>query len=299
MTARMKIQVLLIKLHNHNYTLSPCKSSRKRTEEGMNRPSHLPEFESPPVDEVVMGVQFGSVMNFNTLMYSEVFELFREQYPQAVEQPLLAPTFETFGGKSRGQGIQINFGPERARYWFISQDQSHLIQFQPDRLLINWRKRSTGDEYPRFENILETFEHHFNTLNNWYTNKFKSPLQINQTEISYINLITVEEYSELSEWINLFTPSKLNIEGIKATFNEVLKDNDSKGFARIYHELHAAVSPDASKKAFRLTLTVKGSPKSPQLESSCEFLKMGREKIVLRFDEITTEQAHTVWKKVK
>ncbi len=86
----------------------------------MIRPPDLPEFGKPPLNELVLGVQFDSPAGF-------------------------------FGFGP------IN-GPMHNRFWFTSSSGDEIIQFQNDRLLHNWRK--VGDQsnkYPRFDAIVTKF----------------------------------------------------------------------------------------------------------------------------------------------
>ena len=47
-----------------------------------------------------------------------------------------------------------------------------------------------------------------------------------------------------------------------------------------------------------LSLTVKGAPSSTDIESALEFLIRGREEIVQRFAELTTDSAHKKWERI-
>src|SRR4051794_5656712 len=108
------------------------------------RPTHLPDFRKPPLNEVVLGIQFNPVPGYSQIYAGEVWGLFRARFPQVQEMPALPPNFETFGIP---QGPQIGFnvlaGASHDRFWFLSPAGEQLIQFQMDRLLHNWRKVET------------------------------------------------------------------------------------------------------------------------------------------------------------
>lgn len=265
----------------------------------MNRPDHLPNFQNPPVDEVVVGVQFGATPKFLSVNYGDVWSIFKDQYPIVQEQELLVPQFETFGGMRQGASVQFNFGPQVAhnRLWFVSEDQNHLIQFQRDRLLTNWRKRTGDGGYPRFETILKEFEQRYGQVASYFTSKLDHSLTINQCEVSYFNIIPVDDFSEIGRWLSCFGKEELKMEGIAATFDEVLKDSEAKPFARIYYEIQSVTSVDGLMKAIRFTLTVRGAPEVQSLDSAIRFLTFAREKIVTRFTEITTSEAHIFWER--
>jgi hypothetical protein len=46
-----------------------------------------------------------------------------------------------------------------------------------------------------------------------------------------------------------------------------------------------------------MTLTVRGVPYEPNIKSTISFLKNAREKLVICFDESTTDFAHKQWRK--
>lgn len=262
------------------------------------RPENLPDFESPPLDEVVIGVQFTPVPNFKTLDTVKVWDLFRDGFPLLEEVPALAPQFETFGGIRSSQGIQFSVAPGAVptRFWFISQDQGHLIQFQNDRLLLNWRKRSTSGEYPRFEHIFNSFSSYLEQLEELFLNEFKSKLEITQAEVSYINLIPVQHFDELTRWIKFLGIDGIDVESASSNFAEAVSDSKGKAIARMYHELQSVSSYDGKQKAFRLSITCRGVPYDAESNSDkLELIKKGRIKIIHRFVDLTTEYAHEQW----
>lgn len=132
----------------------------------MRRPDTLPDFSKPPLAEVVLGIQFSPVPAYSSVDARQVWELFKEAFPVVEERPLLAPQFETFGGANRPSSLGFHVGPPPvgSRLWFLSQDANHLIQFQSDRFLTNWRNGPNLQPYPRFEVIADSFERNLQIL---------------------------------------------------------------------------------------------------------------------------------------
>jgi uncharacterized protein (TIGR04255 family) len=263
----------------------------------MVRPSHLPDFVHPPLDEVVLGVQFSPSPYYTSVNLKDVWELYREEFSGVEEKPALEPAFETFGGPSLQPNVQFRFGPPpiRSRMWFISSEQNHLIQFQQDRFLLNWRRGPTGTEYPHFEDIAQMFSDNLTKLAHWFESIQSHPLEINQAEVSYINIVPVDAFASVGDWFIFWGGGKLNIEGLNTTFGEVLCDTNGKPYARLLHELLSVSMADGKSIAFRLSLTVRGAPLGSDISTAMSFLEMGRERIVTRFTELTTEQAHQRW----
>ncbi|MFZ1415883.1 MAG: TIGR04255 family protein [Defluviicoccus sp.] len=263
----------------------------------MTRPSRLPDFANPPLDEVVLGVQFAPVPAYTAVNARDVRELFRAGFPKVQEQPLLMPQFETFGGANLQASFPFQIGgpPAGSRLWFLSNDENHLLQFQPDRFLSNWRKRPIPQPYPRFESIAEAFENNLNTLAKHFASELDYPININQAEVAYINIIPVEDFSNAGKWFRLWNGVVLNIEVLHTSFNEVIRDKNGNSHARLSHTIQCAFAPDGKHKAFQLSLTFRGKPSGTDVPSAMQFLTQGREAIVMRFKEITTSEAHNFW----
>jgi len=266
----------------------------------MKRPKELPDFGDPPLDEVVLGVQFEPIPAYKSIDANAVWELFRSEFPNVEEQPPIAPVFETFGGMTPQAGFQFHFGPipPATRLWFVSPDGSHLLQFQPDRFLLNWRKHQGITPYPRFEQVSASFLENLVRLSNHIEKEKSFKIEVNQVEISYINIITVKEFSEIGDWIAIWKALNLNIEGVNMAFPEVILDPEGRPSARLHHEITSAVTPDGSSKALRLVLTYRGKPPGRGIEEATRFMAEGRIHIVNRFAELTTEHAHRIWKRL-
>ncbi len=263
----------------------------------MPRPNHLPDFREPPLDEVVLGVQFAPIPTYTSVYAEKIWNLFRKVYPKVEEQLLLPPQFETFGGANLQPSFKFQVGvpPVGSRLWFVSEDENSLLQFQPDRFLTNWRKRPNLQAYPRFEGLAGTFSDNLKVLAQCLRSDFSYEIDINQAEVVYINLIPVEDLSQAGKWFSLWSGGLLNIEALNTSFTEVIVDANGKPFARLIHEIQSVFTVDGQHKAFSLTLTFRGKPNGTDIEAAMEFLSAGRDAIVTRFGEITTGEAHTFW----
>lgn len=262
----------------------------------MQRPEHLPDFTDPPLAEVVLGVQFDRVPSYASVYAMEIWDPYKERFPKVLEQPILEPQFETFGGMNAQLGPTIHFGtPVGSRIWFLSEDENHILQFQPDRFIANWRRQPNSQPYPRFESIATAFADNLRRLEEQFASRFAYKININQAEIGYINIIRVEDFSKAGDWFRMWNSNCLNIESLNTNFSEVIKDEADRPFARLRHDLQSVFSADGKSKAYRLSLTYNGEPAGSDLSSAMEFIKGGREAIVQRFGEITTKKAHEIW----
>ncbi|MEZ5537658.1 MAG: TIGR04255 family protein [Thiolinea sp.] len=263
----------------------------------MSRPDHLPDYSNPPLNEVVVGVQFAPVPDYTSVDACKIWELFKAQYPKVRELPQLPRNFETFGGSNKAPSFQMQLGrPAGSRLWFISPDEGHLIQYQPDRFLLNWRKQSDSQSYPHFEGIISVFEQSLKTLSNHLSSEFSYEININQAEVEYLNIIPVARFADAKSWFACWD-SKLDIESLNMGFNEVIYHDDNTPHARLKYGVESVFGAEGKEKAFRMSLSFAGKPILNDINSAVEFLRKGREAIVTRFDQITTSEAHDIWRK--
>jgi uncharacterized protein (TIGR04255 family) len=104
------------------------------------RPRDLPDFTSPPLEEVAMSVQFEPIPAFGARMQAQVWARFRERFPEWVEQQVLPPTFELFGIPDRPHHlIQLaaQLFPPTSRALFVDEKKTELLQLQSDRFVRN------------------------------------------------------------------------------------------------------------------------------------------------------------------
>lgn len=265
----------------------------------------LPSFRNPPLDEVVLGVQFEAPSNYTSVDAASVWEIFKDDFPTVVEMPRLEPQFETFGGAVAGAGFQLNFGPgsPKSRLWFVSKDQTHLVQFQDDRFLINWRKRPNGVDssqpYPRFEPIVSSFKAYLERLSEFYLSHFGINLAVNQAEVSYINLIKHDVLPVGMQVFSFLDLSAFKLEGVNSFFTEAVNDGLGRPIARLSHDLQSMFTRDGGSGAYGLSLTYRGRPSGPTVDSAVEFLEAGRKMIVFRFCDLTTSQAQEAWGRMR
>lgn len=255
-----------------------------------------PSFSSPPLDEVVLGVQFTPPDGFNTTFNGDIYQLFRKDFPFLEEQPPLAPQIEAFGGNPQSE-LHINFGEPLAkpRLWFSSSDNSHLLQHQEDRLLLNWRNRSSSTPYPRHEKMSKLFAQHLHTLERFYKDALAQPISITQAEVGYINIIPVNSLSEIDKWLTLINGSGSDFEGLAATFGTVVYSQSSQPIARMIYEVQAVFHQHTRQPAIRFALTCRGKPSSDTLEAGLDFITFARSRVVSDFCKHTTSKAHEAW----
>jgi uncharacterized protein (TIGR04255 family) len=258
--------------------------------------ANSPSFTNPPLDEVILGVQFAPAPGFNSTFHANVYSLFQREFPVVDEHPPLAPQIEAFGGNP-SPGFQINFGtvPTKSRLWFISDDNGHLIQFQDDRLLFNWQNRAASKPYPRHERMSEIFGQKLKTLSDFYGEVFGSSISITQAEVAYVNIIPLSTSGEIGDWLRIFNPIGLDVEGLNLVTSRVLYGDSNQPIARIFYEAQMVFHQQTKKPALRFVLTCRGKPYGDTIAEALKFTTFARNRIVEDFCRFTTENAQKRW----
>lgn len=267
----------------------------------MERPEDLPDFARPPVNELVMGIQFDRPQVYNFVFATRVWELFAEDYPSVEEHPPLGAQFETFSTTPNAPPQpRFEFGaPPHPRLWFVSDDARELLQFQSDRLLANWRQVERGDIYPRFEGLMEKFAGRVSALSGLLAS-LGDKLVINQAEVSYLNTIQGDGeggFPKGEDWLNFINPIRGGVENFGASFRKVIRE-EGVPVARLHCEVSPGYNLDG-RPILTVNLTYRGAPKQPTVEAALDLIRDGRQVIVQTFAEITTEKAHQVWQRAR
>jgi uncharacterized protein (TIGR04255 family) len=267
-----------------------------------SRPDGLPDFRSPPLNEVVMGVQFNPIPGYHQIYAGDVWKLFKEEFPNVEEHQALQPAFETFGPPG---AHAINLGPvtggQHDRFWFLNQDKDELIQFQEDRLLHNWRKVLGNEKpYPRFEHISAKFERELMALSGFFESVSGAKFQgvtFNQVELSYINHIEIAPWGDYSEWLKVCNFGDTTPDDLTMIWRRALHNYEGAPYGRLIVDVRSAIHVRGNN-IIVLNLTVRGSPESATVDGAMEFLRYARETICQEFATITTDSAHRFWGRV-
>jgi uncharacterized protein (TIGR04255 family) len=267
------------------------------------RPPGLPDFTDPPLNEVVVSIQFATPQKYSEAYIREIWALFESDFPRVQEMPALPPTFEVFGGPEL-PAMRLNFGvltgALRNRYWFLNENGTELIQYQQDRFMHNWRKVSgQKTEYPRFDPIISKYTSELETLENYFHSKSWGVIAPNQCELTYVNQMPLK--TETGQPI----PKSFYFRKMDVSLDEDVSDfalnlrktvtsEDGKPIGRLFVE--AATGVDSGGIAvLGLNLTVRGAPADASRASALEFLHNARLLIDKTFVTFTSDAAHQRW----
>jgi uncharacterized protein (TIGR04255 family) len=272
-------------------------------------PSPVPSFQQPPVNEVALAVYFAPPLSLRAVHLGRLWEKWRERYPKAEDQPPLPPVpLETF--PARPVGATISFGPGMpgVREWFLSERGDRLVQVQHDRLVLNWRRISAGDVYPRYESLRPAFEGEVNELQAFLEEEGIGEATIVQAEVTYSNPISVSELGEsrdiarlIAPWSGSYSDGFLPIpEDMRLGLRYVIPDpSTQQPVGRLYIEgnplLRQGPGSGLLDEAFMLQLFARGRALGEGLNGALAFLDLGHEWVVRGFTSLTSESMHQRW----
>lgn len=260
----------------------------------------LPTFDDPPVVEVSMGVQFRPLFGMRGLALAPLRAHWSDEYPRIEEQPALPPVTE--GSTAHLPSLQFNVVQlPPTRQWFLNDAGTHLVQVQPDRLIINWRAGDPPAVYPRYGHMRATFVRVCSDLAQFAADEELGDLEISQAELTYINVIETDRdnlgrvETFLKGWAGTVDHHLGQPEQARMTLAFRIE-----GIGQPPVRLYAEVSPaekSSGEPVLFFTLTVRGNPGGKSLEETLKFLDEAHDHLVRSFDELTKKSMHEVWGK--
>lgn len=264
-------------------------------------------FEHPPVNEVILSVQLEGPAIDEVGVLADYWPSIRGDFPGHQKQPPLPPVVEDFsppGQPSPGIGVQFFSAPPPVRYWFVSSDETRLVQVQADRFAYNWRQIPGKETYPRYRELKPEFEKRYAAFLACLAGDSEAA-QPSWCEITYINHIEARSevsgvHGPLSRILRglkseTTAPSLPAIEDTQLQQRFRILDSAQKPMGRFYlTAVPAFRAPDAAP-IYVITLIARGKPADTSTESVLRFFDRGRDLIVNGFKESTTDAMHDLW----
>ena len=266
--------------------------------------SSLPEFDSPPLDEVAIGVQFMPLRNFSAAHLGMYWSRIRERYPSIEDNPPLFHRVENLDPKptrvSSPQLIAEMTFPLRC--WYISPDSTELLQVQNDQFFRNWRRVTGNEPYPRFPALLTRFLAEWNDFQSFVRSEQLGEVRIDQCELTYINHAAKgegwERFSEIGNVLSSLGPpseSGLLSDPELVNWSSTYKLPDNLG------RLRATMTPVFRGRDFKmvlsLNLTARGAPLNSSDDALIAWFDLAHTWVVTGFAELTTSAMHEIWKR--
>ncbi len=257
----------------------------------------LPAFARPPVAEVGLAIQFVRPLPLRSVDLAAVRQAFEDEFPGLQEHlpaaPIPAPDAEV------SVSVELMDGIPLPRLWMLSADETQLVQFQPDRLGVNWRL-SDHTAYPHYDNIRPLLEVSWERLRGVLGSLDMSVPDADVCEAVYVNPIEVADPTEAAEGL-----SEILAPWSGATSDAFLPPpRDIRISSRYTLPSHGGLLtidaypaqrvPDL-KPILLLQLSARGRANPQTFAGALEFLDLAHEWIVQGFADFTTAQMHERW----
>lgn len=260
-----------------------------------------PRFRTPPVVEVVLGVQFDPLPGFRNAHLGAFWKSLGPDWPEVIDAPPLPPQFERFGETQTwaqaGARLTLTQGVD-LRLQMKNSSKNRMIQVQNGRLHFNWLGHE-GGEYPAYSQIRPAFQRTVAEFLEFLESESLDAPTPNQWEVTYLNHIpkgTVWESP--SDWADLFpslpmprkSPSLVLLESFGGEWHYEIPPHGGRLHVQARH---GSTSPGEGAEILLLNLTTRGPVSTwGALEDG---LDVGHNALVHAFKELTSSRAHAHW----
>jgi uncharacterized protein (TIGR04255 family) len=259
----------------------------------INTPEYFAKYENPPVVEVVCGVVFEPINAISTAFFGLLWNEYGEDFPTTRDLP---PLEQPHRADVSGQYLQIDLQqaimPTLPRVWFVSEDESRIIQVQRDRFHFNWRKIKQEEAYPRFPDVYRGFSDKLEKFKNFIHRTNEVDIIPAQYELTYVNHILLGE-------------DAIDFGGVQCAFPDLAWRNDPNRFLPnpvgvqwdakfpvpevggiLQVKVRSARSKNTGEPLFLLDFAVRGSAEILPMD---DWFQLARKWIVKGFADIIDE----------
>jgi uncharacterized protein (TIGR04255 family) len=265
----------------------------------------LPAYQTPPLIEVVCGIQFQEMERFSSVHFGQFHDRIKSEYPQSEDHAPLPEILEAGQAQpipSQPKVEVMDFPPLR-RVFYSTEKGDFLYQLQSSRFLANWRKMQPSDSYPRFSETFSRFTRGWRELLDFLALSGQSSPEANQYELTYINHI-----EEGAEPFPVGIRQYLPVFGWTHEASNGFLPAPRTGAARLQYELpgkrgvlHVSINHgfrvSDKKSLLILELTARGAASHDWHEMDAWF-EMAHEWIVRGFTHLTSAKAHQEWGRI-
>jgi uncharacterized protein (TIGR04255 family) len=260
----------------------------------------LPAFDDPPVVEVALSFSFDPLERFRSAHAGRFWDKVRGEFPNTDDQMPLAQVVEQPGGPAPPPRLQMV--KPQVRTWLLSGDGTQLLQLQRDRIAYNWRRNPTGAPYPSFSAVERRFRELLPLWEDFIAQEELGSVVPTQVEVTYVNHIQephAEFFKIFRSWKGSQSEFLPPVEDFRFTLRYIIEDDQHRMVGRLTVNCEPVYATETSEELFRLSLSVRGMPASPEVASALKFLDIGHEWIVRGFAELTTPEMHAKWKRTR
>lgn len=261
----------------------------------------IADFRSPPVVEVVCGVQFEPLAEFRTAHIGLFWEQVRPQYPVTRDAFALPPVLESLGAPGAALPFPP-FGPTGVpipRVQLVDEQGGQMIQIQNGRFHHNWERRLGDEPYRRYKNIRPAFEGSWAQFKQFLQGQGLPAPRPTQYELSYVNHIAAGELWDsargITDVLPWFSPPRTAAGSIfEPQFAMHVPVPNCNG--RLHVSGQVGVRARDGQQVLAVELIVRGAPTVPGDDADLIlWMDEARAQIVRTFVALTGVKARHYW----
>ena len=178
--------------------------------------------------------------------------------------------------------------------WFLTQDQTGVLQMQSDLFAVNWRKQQEADSYPRYSKLKERFNTEFKRFCDYLVSRELSPPERRQYELTYVNHIDLPMDNDLLAAVKDVFPRFSWLSGGSAERAQSLHWRTTFALpggqgGALSEQVVSGTHNENGAPVLRYTLTASSDFKEAETGSSDVWFECAHESIVRRFAESTSQ----------
>jgi uncharacterized protein (TIGR04255 family) len=200
--------------------------------------------------------------------------------------------------------VRVIESPPTPRCWFLNQEETELIQVQPDRFVHNWRRAGADAEYPRYQKLRQTFRSDLKRFCEYVKREGCGQFVPNQCEVTYVNRIhpgpAWQSHDELDKIVAFFSGACRDDflsapEDARIQMRFLIPAEGGEPVGRLHTVIEPRFRAADGAPLYTFTLTARGKPSTEDIKGVMGFLDLGHEWVVRGFASMTTESMHREW----
>lgn len=235
-------------------------------------------------------IQFQPANNFQVAHLGRFIDQFRADYPIPATQPMMVSTLETEVGTENTQEFLLPGGIEIPRAWAISGDHSRLLQFQKNRIVLNWKRAEESTIYPSFSGIHTDFMKIIDSLTLFWQTEFSELIVFNQAELAYVNQVDPpgRDLNQLGSVLPIFSVDLLksigsNVDGLAFSYSKPLKSLQG----RLHTSINLTKMLQLDGHGAQLEMLARGPIPSSEISSVGKWFDLAHDEITHQFESVT------------
>jgi uncharacterized protein (TIGR04255 family) len=270
---------------------------------GNGAPPKSPDFTSPPLTEVVCGLQFAPIPGWTTAHYGLFWSRIKAKYPSSEDQaPLPRVKLEELESPLE---FSVAILPPLRRVFYCTEPANYLLQVQPNRFLHNWRKLKESDDYPRFPDAYLRFTERWSDFRSFLGDSELAPPTVQLFELTYANVIGrrgaifprdvwqyMNFYKELPQTASGADPRALGL-----SISWPLEEKAGRLTMKLKHGIRTTEPREQAEPVMIVEFTALGMADKGGDDME-RWFKAAHDAIVYTFAALTTEDAHKTWGRI-